>query len=245
MPKDKHTAPAGAAKTAKKGGGTAPWTLGLGWLFSFLLVILAALLMLLTTLCSAGYMKSRVSACGYGETAYVTMREQFIGYGAATGFSEETMTTVLDPVQIEQDMKDSIDGLYAKSPYRYDRPAIAERAYAAMEAEAAERGITLEGDTAANVQVVAEAVRQVYASATAVPLVEGAAEALRDGFVSGGTRRNLDWVREDVRAGAGIGEEDLLLLADAQTSGGLLVIGEVPGYPIIGETVEGAGIDVR
>ena len=171
MPKDKHTAPAGAAKTAKKGGGTAPWTLGLGWLFSFLLVILAALLMLLTTLCSAGYMKSRVSACGYGETAYVTMREQFIGYGAATGFSEETMTTVLDPVQIEQDMKDSIDGLYAKSPYRYDRPAIAERAYAAMEAEAAEKGITLEGDTAANVQVVAEAVRQVYASATAVPLV--------------------------------------------------------------------------
>ena len=170
MPKDKHTAPAGAAKTAKKGG-TAPWTLGLGWLFSFLLVILAALLMLLTTLCSAGYMKSRVSACGYGETAYVTMREQFIGYGAATGFSEETMTTVLDPVQIEQDMKDSIDGLYAKSPYRYDRPAIAEQAYAAMEAEAAEKGITLEGDTAANVQVVAEAVRQVYASATAVPLV--------------------------------------------------------------------------
>ena len=79
----------------------------------------------------------------------------------------------------------------------------------------------------------------------AVPLVEGAAEALRDGYVSGGTRRNLDWVREDVRAGAGIGEEHLLLLADAQTSGGLLVIGEVPGYPIIGETVEGSGIDVR
>ncbi|WP_193107426.1 selenide, water dikinase SelD [Brachybacterium sp. FME24] len=79
----------------------------------------------------------------------------------------------------------------------------------------------------------------------AVPLIEGAAEALRDGYVSGGTRRNLDWVRDQVRAGAGIGEEDLLLLADAQTSGGLLVVGEVPGYPIIGETVAGDGIDVR
>lgn len=79
----------------------------------------------------------------------------------------------------------------------------------------------------------------------AVPLIDGAADALRDGFVSGGTRRNLDWVREDVRAGAGITEDDLLLLADAQTSGGLLVIGEVPGYPIIGETVAGSGIDVR
>ena len=79
----------------------------------------------------------------------------------------------------------------------------------------------------------------------AVPLIDGAADALRDGFVSGGTRRNLDWVRQDVRAGAGITEDDLLLLADAQTSGGLLVIGEVPGYPIIGETVAGSGIEVR
>ena len=79
----------------------------------------------------------------------------------------------------------------------------------------------------------------------AVPLVDGAAEALRDGFVSGGTRRNLEWVRHAVQAGPGIDEDDLLLLADAQTSGGLLVIGEVPGYPVIGETVAGADIQVR
>ena len=29
----------------------------------------------------------------------------------------------------------------------------------------------------------------------AVPVLDGAWEALRDGYVSGGTRRNLDWVR--------------------------------------------------
>ena len=28
-----------------------------------------------------------------------------------------------------------------------------------------------------------------------------------------------------------------MLLADAQTSGGLLVAGEVPGYPVVGELV--------
>ena len=68
------------------------------------------------------------------------------------------------------------------------------------------------------------------------------AEALRDGFVSGGTHRNLDWVRPHLTAGPGIDEDALLLLADAQTSGGLLVVGEVPGYPIIGRTVPvGAG----
>lgn len=80
---------------------------------------------------------------------------------------------------------------------------------------------------------------------SAVPLVEGAAEALREGYVSGGTRRNLDWVRPHLRADDSVTEEDLLLLADAQTSGGLLVVGEVPGYPVIGETVAGSGIRVR
>jgi selenide,water dikinase len=68
--------------------------------------------------------------------------------------------------------------------------------------------------------------------ASAVPYLEGAREALRDGFVSGGTRRNLDWVRPSLDAT--VDEDELLLLADAQTSGGLLVAGEVPGYPVIG-----------
>jgi selenide,water dikinase len=40
------------------------------------------------------------------------------------------------------------------------------------------------------------------------------------------------------RAEAGtVGEDDLLLLADAQTSGGLLVAGELPSAPVIGELV--------
>ncbi|GGC91427.1 selenide, water dikinase [Tersicoccus solisilvae] len=81
--------------------------------------------------------------------------------------------------------------------------------------------------------------------AAAVPLVDGAREALRDGFVSGGTQRNLDWVRPHLRTGPGIDEDELLLLADAQTSGGLLVVGELPGHPVIGHTVAGAGIEVR
>jgi selenide,water dikinase len=79
----------------------------------------------------------------------------------------------------------------------------------------------------------------------AVPLIEGALEALRDGFVSGGTRRNLDWVRPHLRTAAGITADDLLLLADAQTSGGLLVVGELPGHPVIGHIVAGSGIEVR
>ncbi|WP_168582315.1 selenide, water dikinase SelD [Gephyromycinifex aptenodytis] len=71
----------------------------------------------------------------------------------------------------------------------------------------------------------------------AVPYLEGAREALRDGFVPGGSKRNLDWVRAHLDVASGIDEEELLLLADAQTSGGLLVVGEIPGAPVIGQIV--------
>jgi selenide,water dikinase len=74
--------------------------------------------------------------------------------------------------------------------------------------------------------------------AGAVPYLEGARESLRDGFVPGGTRRNLAWVAPHLRSDCDA--DELLLLADAQTSGGLLVAGEVPGAPVVGELISGA-----
>jgi selenide, water dikinase len=72
--------------------------------------------------------------------------------------------------------------------------------------------------------------------AEAVPYLDGAREAVRDGYVSGGTRRNLEWVAPHTDFGRA-DEHTRLLLADAQTSGGLLVAGEVPGAPVIGELI--------
>jgi len=71
--------------------------------------------------------------------------------------------------------------------------------------------------------------------AAAVPYLAEARPSLLAGFVPGGSRRNLDWVRPHVEAH--VDDEELLLLADAQTSGGLLVVGELPGHPVIGELV--------
>lgn len=70
----------------------------------------------------------------------------------------------------------------------------------------------------------------------AVPYIDGARDALAQGYVSGGTRRNLEWVAPHVDLTA-VDENEALLLADAQTSGGLLVAGEIPGTPVIGELV--------
>lgn len=72
--------------------------------------------------------------------------------------------------------------------------------------------------------------------AAAVPYLDGARRALEEGFLSGGTRRNLDWVRPSCDLSR-VTEDEALLLADAQTSGGLLLAGEIPGAPVIGELV--------
>ena len=72
----------------------------------------------------------------------------------------------------------------------------------------------------------------------AVPYLDGARQALAAGYVSGGTRRNLDWVTPHAELSA-VSADDALLLADAQTSGGLLIAGEIPGAPVIGELVAG------
>jgi len=76
----------------------------------------------------------------------------------------------------------------------------------------------------------------------AVPYLEGAREAVRDGYVSGGTRRNLDWAGPHTQWDGGVDESERLLLADAQTSGGLLIAGEVPGGVVIGELIADAGV---
>ncbi|USQ75307.1 selenide, water dikinase SelD [Ornithinimicrobium cryptoxanthini] len=78
--------------------------------------------------------------------------------------------------------------------------------------------------------------------AAAVPYLEGARQAAADGFISGGTRRNLEWVSPHLGE-PDVDEVELLLLADAQTSGGLLLVGEVdlPGAVVIGEVMPGRG----
>jgi selenide,water dikinase len=56
----------------------------------------------------------------------------------------------------------------------------------------------------------------------AVPLLDGVRALAEAGTVPGGSMRNRDWVAEVVDPVGAVSETDLLLLADAQTSGGLL-----------------------
>jgi selenide,water dikinase len=55
-----------------------------------------------------------------------------------------------------------------------------------------------------------------------VPVIDGVRELVAAGMVAGGTQRNHAFVSDVVDWGA-LPEDEQLLLADAQTSGGLLV----------------------
>jgi len=57
--------------------------------------------------------------------------------------------------------------------------------------------------------------------ASSIPVLPGVPGLVADGLVPGGTRRNLAWAGERVEA-EGIDDATMLVLADAQTSGGLL-----------------------
>lgn len=56
----------------------------------------------------------------------------------------------------------------------------------------------------------------------AVPVIDGSAELAAAGVVPGGTGRNLAWIEDRLQIGDGVTDLDVTVLADAQTSGGLL-----------------------
>lgn len=70
-------------------------------------------------------------------------------------------------------------------------------------------------------RMAAESGVDVTVEVDAVPVLDGARELLADGVVPGGSERNLEHVRPHLDAGSH-DDATALLLADAQTSGGLL-----------------------
>ena len=58
---------------------------------------------------------------------------------------------------------------------------------------------------------------------SAVPMLPGAVELAETGNISAGTNRNMESLEDSVSLEPGVSEIDLTLMADAQTSGGMLI----------------------
>jgi selenide,water dikinase len=77
-----------------------------------------------------------------------------------------------------------------------------------------------------------------------VPLIDGALDLAARGVVAGGTRKNHAFVSEHVDWG-GVSEPEQLLLADAQTSGGLLIAVPEARADDLGAALAARGVEAR
>jgi len=94
---------------------------------------------------------------------------------------------------------------------------------------------------------------------SAVPLLPGARDLAEAGHVPGGTKRNLQDLEASLHFAGDVPEVTRTLLADAQTSGGMLIVieaerldpllaelsGKTPVAAVIGEVVEGVAGRIR
>ena len=78
-----------------------------------------------------------------------------------------------------------------------------------------------------------------------MPVLDGARELVDRGVAPGGTRRNLSSSDRDVAWGQGIDEAAMLLLCDAQTSGGLLISVAPERLDRLLEELASRGVDTR
>ena len=82
-------------------------------------------------------------------------------------------------------------------------------------------------------------------SVGAIPVIEGVTELLDEGIAPGGTHRNLESLDGVVDWHADITEQTRILLADAQTSGGLLIAVAPEKLDALLDALANAGVQTR
>ena len=79
--------------------------------------------------------------------------------------------------------------------------------------------------------------------ADAIPVIDGARALVAVGAIAGGTARNLEWLEDKVQWGPGVDDATRVVLADAQTSGGLLIAGPASRAGALERALRTRGVD--
>lgn len=82
-------------------------------------------------------------------------------------------------------------------------------------------------------------------SASAIPVIDGVSALLAEGIAPGGTHRNLESIAELVHWHPDIDDQTRILLADAQTSGGLLIAVPPAKLDALLDALAHAGVQTR
>ncbi len=148
----------------------AGWALLLSWLSTVLLVVLAFLLLLQSTVCNASFMKAQVSRSSFADYAYSYLYDNFVSYGASTGFNADVITSTLSREQIIADMEQNVTDLYKGDTAVYSRDGFRDQLNDVLLADLTSRNVTITDETKEAVHIVADACRLDYANYVAIPL---------------------------------------------------------------------------
>ena len=154
----------------KKRRGSVGWALGLSWLSTILLTVLAIFLMLLTTVCSESFMKKQVVRSSFADYAYSYLYDNFASYGASTGFEADVITSTLSRDQIAADMEQAVTDLYDGNTAVNTRDNVKSEINDVLLADLSSRGKDVTDDVSSAVEIVADACRLDYANYVAIPL---------------------------------------------------------------------------
>lgn len=135
-----------------------------------MLVVLAAVMTLYTTVCRQSYMKDRISASGYVDSAYDALCENLYSLGNGGGFSNETMVAAVSKEQLAADLETAVDRMFNGEDAYDEYDAVEEEAFQAMKKEADSRGVTVEGETEKAFRLMSEAVQTEYQNVANIPL---------------------------------------------------------------------------
>ena len=115
-------------------------------------------------------MKQQVARSGFSETAYTYLYDNFVSYGASSGFSADVMTSAISRDQITADMDSAVARLYDGDTALDSRDSIQTATYDALLANLNARGVDVTSDVESAVAIVADACRLDYANYVAIPL---------------------------------------------------------------------------
>ena len=159
-----------AKRTGKKRRGSVGWALGLSWLSTLLLTVLAIFLMLLTTVCSESFMRKQVGRSDFADYAYSYLYDNFVSYGSSTGFEADVITSAISREQINADMEQAVTDLYAGNTTVNARENVKSEINDVLLADLSSRGKDVTEDVSSAVEIVADACRLDYANYVAIPL---------------------------------------------------------------------------
>ena len=144
-------------------------SLVLSYVLSLLLVLLAILGSLTITVCNRNFLKTQVLKSGFCPNVLQELHENYISYGAASGFSADVMRQVVNADTVQSDMFKAIERFYDGDRTEQSYPEIGQKAYEIFAKDVQTRNYKITPEVQEGLEALANACAADYANYVRIP----------------------------------------------------------------------------